>query len=161
MGTMRRSVYSLGLAAAGLVAAAGVTQAQVTSADVGVNPTFEQTGATTVSSTGGFFSARAFVNSSNDFTGGTLTYGGSGSPQTLGFVPADTAWEFASPQDPSFPDLQTQFPTGGYRFNLTGGAFGPAAVTINYAGDAYSNTPELAATSFTGLQGLNSADPLR
>jgi PEP-CTERM motif len=112
-----------------------------------------------VSSTGGFFSARAFINSSTDFTGGTLTYGGSGSPQTLGFVPVDKAWEYGSPQDPSFSDLQTQFPTGDYTFSLTGGVFGPASVTINYAGDAYSNTPELTAGSFTGLQGLKAADP--
>jgi len=152
-------IYIVGLALAGVVAGAGMAQAQVTNADVGVNPTFEQTGATTVSSTGGFFSARAFVNSSTDFTGGTLTYGGSGSPQTLGFVPVDTAWEYGSPQDPSFSDLQTQFPTGAYTFNLTGGAFGPASVTINYAGDAYSNTPELTTDSFTGLQGLKAADP--
>jgi hypothetical protein len=32
-------------------------------------------------------------------------------------------------------------------------------VTINYAGDVYSNTPELTAGSFTGLHGLNAADP--
>jgi hypothetical protein len=145
---------------AGLTAAiAGGAQAQVKNADVGVNPTFEQTGATTVNSSGGFFSARAFVNSSTDFSDGTLTYAGPGSPQTLGFVPADTAWEFASPQDPSFPDLQTQFPNVDYTFNLTGGNFGPASVTINYAGGAYSNTPELTGPSFTGLRGLKTADP--
>ena len=155
----RGLIHAIGLAVTGLVAGADVAQAQVMDADVGVNPTFEQTGATTVSSTGGFFSARAFINSSTDFTGGTLTYGGSGSPQTLGFVPVDKAWEYGSPQDPSFSDLQTQFPTGDYTFNLTGGVFGPASVTINYAGDAYSNTPELTADSFTGLQGLKAADP--
>lgn len=159
MQVKHKFTYVVGLALAGVVAGAGMAQAQVKNADVGVNPTFEQTGATTVNSTGGFFSARAFVNSSTDFTGGTLTYGGSGSPQTLGFVPADTAWEYESPQDPSFSDLQTLFPTGDYTLNLTGGAFGPASVTINYAGNAYSNTPELTAASFTGLQGLKAADP--
>lgn len=58
-----------------------------------------------------------------------------------------------------FFDLQTQFPTGDYTFNLTGGAFGLASVMINYTGDAYSNTLELTANSFTGLPGLKAADP--
>ena len=86
-----RLITPFGLALAGFVAAFGGAHAQVTEADVGLNATNEQTGPTTVTTTGGFFSARAFVNSSTDFTGGMLDYGGSGSPQTLGFVPADTA----------------------------------------------------------------------
>jgi hypothetical protein len=96
MRVIRGPIPVLGLAVAGLVAAAGAAQAQVTDADVGLNPTNEQTGPTTVTPTGGFFSARAFVNSAGDFTGGTLTYGGAGSPQTLGFVPSDVAWEFGA-----------------------------------------------------------------
>ena len=51
------------VAVAGLVAAVGVAQAQLVNADVGINPTYEQTGPTTITSTGGFFSARAFVTS--------------------------------------------------------------------------------------------------
>jgi hypothetical protein len=109
MQVKRKFIHIVGLALTGVVAVAGTAQAQVTDADVGVNPTFEQTGATTVSSTGGFFSARAFVNSGSDFAGGTLTYGGSGSPQTLSFVPADTAWEFQSAQDPSFRICKPSF----------------------------------------------------
>jgi hypothetical protein len=44
----------------------GGAQAQVLNADVGVNPTYDQTGSTLadVTSTGGFFSARAFVTGS-------------------------------------------------------------------------------------------------
>jgi hypothetical protein len=126
-----RFIHATGLAVAGLVATAGLASAQLTEADVGLNPTFEQTGPITVTSTGGFFAARAFVTSGSDFSGGTLTYGGSGSPQTLSFVPADTAWEFQTPLDPSFSDLQTAFPTGGYTFNLTGGTMGPATVSLN------------------------------
>lgn len=37
---------------------------------------------------------------------------------------------------------------------------GPLSVTVNYAGDAYSNTPQLAAASFNALQGLNAADSI-
>jgi len=42
------------LAVAALVTAGGVAHAQLTEADIGVNPTFEQTDATTVNSTGRF-----------------------------------------------------------------------------------------------------------
>ncbi len=89
----KQFIRAIGLAVAGCVTVGGAN-AQVTEADVGVNPTFEQTGPTTVTSTGGFFSGRAFVTSASDFAGGTLSYGGSGSPQTLSYVPADVAWEF-------------------------------------------------------------------
>jgi hypothetical protein len=89
-----------------------------------------------------------------------LTYGGSGSPQTLSFVPGDIAWEFQTPGNPSLSDLQSLYPTGGYTFNLTGGADGPSSATIDYAGDAYSNTPHLTAASFSALQGLNAADSI-
>jgi hypothetical protein len=158
MRMIRGLIPVLGLAVAGLVAAAGAARTQVTEADIGVNPTFEQTGAGTVS-TGGFFSARAFVNSAGDFTGGTVTYGGPGSPQALGYSPGDVAREYGSPLDPSFSDLQSNFPTGDYTFGLTGGTQGPESVTVNYAGGAYSNTPSLTSASYTGLQGLNAADP--
>ena len=154
----RGLIHAIGLAVAGLLAAGGVAHAGVVSADVGLNPTFEQTGPTTVTATGGFFSARAFVGSSGDYDGGTLAYGGSGSPQTLSFSPTDIGWEYGSPQDSSFTDLQTAFPTGDYTFNLTGAS--PTSVTVDYAGGAYSNTPELTAASFNALQGLDAADSI-
>lgn len=118
-----------------------------------------------MNSTGGFFSGRAFVNSSTDFTRGTLTYGGSGSPQTLSFVPADGAWEF-SIGDASFSDLQTQFPTGGYQFDLTGGRSGrhlspstmPGMLIPIRRNSQLPNTPEVTAASFSGLQGMNAAN---
>ena len=50
-------VHAIGLAVAGLIATAGIARAQVTEADVGLNPTYQQTGPGPggVSSTGGFF----------------------------------------------------------------------------------------------------------
>ena len=50
---------ALGLAAAGLILASQGARAQLTEADVGLNPTYQQTGDTLadVTSTGGFFSA--------------------------------------------------------------------------------------------------------
>jgi PEP-CTERM motif len=155
----KQFIRAIGLAVAGFVAAAGGAHAQVTEADVGINPTFEQTGPTTVVSTGGFFSSRAFLTNQSDFDGGTLSYGGPGSPQTFTYVPADVALEF-SDSNGSFPDLQMAYPTGGYEFDLTGGTMGPTSVSLNYDGDAYSNTPQLAAASFSALQGLNAAAPI-
>ena len=70
--------HAIGLAVAALVTAGSAAHAQLMEADIGVNPTFEQTDATTVNSTGGFFSARAFVTNESDFDGGTLTYAGPG-----------------------------------------------------------------------------------
>lgn len=155
----RGLIHAIGLAVAALVTAGGAAHAQLMEADIGVNPTFEQTDATAVNSTGGFFSARAFVTNESDFDGGTLTYAGPGSPQALSYVPADVAWEFSA-GDASFPDLQTAFPNVDYQFDLTGGTMGPLSVTVNYAGNAYSNTPQLAAASFNALQGLNAADSI-
>jgi hypothetical protein len=155
----RGLIHAIGLAVAALVTAGGAAHAQLMEADIGVNPTFEQTDATTVNSTGGFFSARAFVTNESDFDGGTLTYAGPGSPQALSYVPADVAWEF-SIGDASFPELQTAFPNVDYQFDLTGGTMGPLSVTVNYAGNAYSNIPQLAAVSFNALQGLKAADAI-
>jgi hypothetical protein len=56
--------------------------------------------------------------------------------------------------------LQNDFPNGNYTFDLTGGTMGPTEFVINYAGDAYSNTPELTAASFSALQGLNAANSI-
>jgi hypothetical protein len=154
-----RFKHAIGLAAVGLIASAGLARAQVTVADVGINPTFEQTGPTTVTSTGGFFSARAFVGSAGDFDGGSLTYGGPGSPQNLSFVPTDPGWEFGG-SDSTFSNLQLEYPTGGYVFNLAGGTQGPANFSLNYDGDAYASTPQLSAASFSSLTGLNAADPI-
>jgi PEP-CTERM motif len=156
---VKSAFYIAGLAIAGLVVVAGSAQAQLMEADIGVNPTFEQTDATTVNSTGGFFSARAFVTNESDFDGGTLTYAGPGSPQTLSYNPADVAWEFGD-SNGVFSDLQAAYPNVAYQFDLTGGTMGPLSVTVNYAGNAYSNTPQLAAASFNALQGLNAADPI-
>jgi PEP-CTERM motif len=155
----RGLIHAIGLALAGLIAVSGAANAGILNADVGLNPLFEQTGPTTFTDLGGFFSGRAFVNSPSDYTGGTLTYGGPGSPQGLSFVPADTAWEYQSSVDPSFSDLQSLYPAGPYTFDLTGGE-GPSSVSINYQGDAFSNRPELAAASFSALQGLNAGDSI-
>ena len=160
MRTGRGLICGLGLAAAGLVVDAGVAQAQVTSADVGINPTYEQTDANTVVSTGGFFSARAFFTGTTDFTSGTLTYPGPASPEPLSYSFADIALEYGT-SNSSFSALQSDFPTGDYTFDVTGGIEPTTIFTINYVGNTYAlNPPELTAASYGALQGLNPADPL-
>jgi hypothetical protein len=76
----------------------------------------------------------------------------------LSYNPADVAWEFGD-SNSVFSDLQTAYPNVGYQFDLTGGTMGAFSITVNYAGDAYSNTPQLAAASFDALQGLNAPGP--
>ena len=112
-----------------------------------------------MTSTGGFFSGRAFFTNTTDFDAGTLTYGGPGSPAALtpGSPPPSLT---LGGSNPSFVGLQSDFPAGDYTFDLTGGTMGPTEFVINYAGDAYSNTPELTAASFSALQGLNAADSI-
>jgi hypothetical protein len=153
MQTTGKSSSILGLAVVGLFAAAGGAEAQIVNADVGVNPTYEQT-AGGVNSTGGFFSARAFEGSPGDYSGGTLTFGGAGSPEPLTYVPSDVALEF-SDSNASFSALQSLYPTGDYVFDLTAGSQPDTSIGIDYLGGAYSNVPFI--TNFSALQGLNAS----
>jgi hypothetical protein len=106
-----------------------------------------------VKSTGGFFSGRAFFT--DTFCCGTLTYGGPGSPAnlTLGSSPPSLT---LSGSNSSFSGLQADFPAGNYTFDLMSKNV-DTEFTVNYAGNAYSNTPHLTAASFAALQGLNAA----
>jgi len=153
MRTVRKSIHLVGLAAAGLLAAAGA-QAQVMDADVGVNPTYSET-LSGVSSTGGFFSARAFVTSSGDYSGGSLSYGGL-PVAPLSYVAGDVAWEF-SDSNSDFSALQTLYPPGDYVFSLLAGSQPATSIGIDYVGGAYSNVPDV--TNFAALQGLNASKP--
>ena len=56
--------------------------------------------------------------------------------------------------------MQAAYPNVDYQFDLMGGTMGPLSVTVSYAGNAYSNTPQLAAASFNALQGLNAANSI-
>jgi PEP-CTERM motif len=159
MRSSHRLVNAIGFAAAGLIVVAGAAHARLTTADVGVNPTFEQTGPSTVTSTGGFFSGRAFFTNPSDYLDGTLTYGGAGSPATLVYGTSPPSLTYGV-GNPSFTALQTLFPNGDYTFDLSGGDLGSTEFGINYAGDAYSNTPQLTAATFTALQGMNAGNPL-
>jgi hypothetical protein len=159
---MSRSKILVGAAVVALLSAgtAWRAEAAITEIDIGINPTFTQTGPTAVMATGGFFSARAFLNSSGDFTGGTLTWPGAMSPQPLMLQPDPVfpvlGYSFG---DLSLADLNTQFPFGTYTFTAPDSGGSPSQTeSLDYtaAADAGS-TPMLDAGTFNGLQDLKAS----
>jgi hypothetical protein len=147
---------SLGaLSVACLLGAPRGANAAVTEIDIGLNPTFQQTGATTVVATGGFFSARAFLDSASDFDGGTLTYPGAGSPVAL--TPGDGATLAFGDSAATMAALNAAYPFGTYAFHLTNSATSAtqdASLDYSTVADALS-VPALTGASFNQLQGLN------
>jgi hypothetical protein len=147
-------------AAAGVAAlfgagAAWTASAGVTEIDIGFNPTNEQTGPSTITSTGGFFSARAFLDSASDFDTGTITGPAPVGSQPLTPQPGAVLGYGAGAA--TLGDLNTMFPTGTYTFNLTNTSTSATATdSIDYTGAADSlSTPGLTAASYTAAQGLN------
>jgi hypothetical protein len=148
-------ILTLGALSAACIVGAGGANAAVNEIDIGLNPTFEQTSGTTVVSTGGFFSARAFLDSVSDFDGGTLTYPGAGSPVAL--TPGEDNTLAFGDSAATMADLNTAYPFGTYSFLLTNSATSAtqdASLDYTQTADALS-TPALTAASFNALQGLN------
>lgn len=119
-------------------------KADLTSFDLGWNLENNQTGPSTVTPYGTFFSAYAYMPVAGDYTSGTLTYPGPGSPQAL------SPGSFGGPnvfyQTPYLADqtaLDAAYPFGTYTVQ----AFGPGApssvVGINYTAQAYGVTTAL------------------
>ncbi|WP_293904078.1 PEPxxWA-CTERM sorting domain-containing protein [Phenylobacterium sp.] len=137
--------------------AAGGAKAAVTEIDIGLNPLYQQTGATTVVATGGFFAARAFLDSASDFDGGTLTYPGAGSPVAL--TPAPGATLAFSDSAGTLADLNAAYPFGTYAFQVTNsGTAASQSASLSYTVAAASlSVPMLTAASFNQLQGLDAA----
>lgn len=153
----RSQVYAGALVAVFASAAAASAQAGITEVDIGINPTFEQTGPSTITSTGGFFSARAFVQSASDFDGGVISGPGPVLPQPLTAQPGPTlAYSVGVPTTGA---LNSDFPVGTYTFDLTNSiTLDHQTASIDYSAAADSlSTPGLTASSFTALQGLNAA----
>jgi len=143
------------LSIACVLGAAGGASAAVNEIDIGINPTYQQIDGTTVVSTGGFFSARAFLDSASDFDGGTLTYPGAGSPVAL--TPASGATLAYSDSASTMAALNAAYPFGIYSFTVTNSATSATqSGSINYtvAADSLS-VPTLTAASFNQLQGLH------
>ncbi len=136
-------------------------KADITSFDIGFNLENNQTGPSTVSPYGTFFSVYAYIPAAGDYTTGTLTYPGPGSPQTLS--PGDFAGPNVFYQTPYLADqaaLDAAYPIGTYTGQASGGTGTPqpsSTVGIDYTASAYGNTPALTAGSYSALQGLNPA----
>jgi hypothetical protein len=151
--------FSKGWAGAAIAAmvvsgAAMRAEAAVNAVDIGINPTYEQTGSSTVTATGGFFAARAFLDSASDFDGGTLSWPGAASPQAL--TPQPGPILAYSVNNPSLSDLNAQFPMGTYTFDATNSVTSASQTDfIDYtvAADPLS-IPQLTAAAYDGLQGL-------
>jgi hypothetical protein len=151
------AIAGAALSIACVLGAAGGASAAVNEIDIGLNPTFQQTGATTVVSTGAFFSARAFLDSASDFDGGTLTFPGAGSPVTL--TPGPDLTVAFGDSATTLAGLNAAYPFGTYAFHLTNSvtsASQDASLDYTVAADALS-PPALTAGSFNQLQGLNAA----
>ena len=136
-------------------------KADITSFDIGFNIENNQTGPSTVSPYGTFFSVYAYIPATGDYTSGTLTYPGSGSPQAL------SPGSFAGPnvfyQTPYLANqaaLDAAYPFGTYTIQASGGTdpLQPSSsVGIDYTANAYGNTPALTAGSYDALQSLHPA----
>jgi hypothetical protein len=153
--TLTRILFGSAAIVGGLLAVSGQASAQLQQAGTFKNLTNEQTGPTTVTSTGAFFNALADFTNPGDYSSASLTVNG-GTPQDL---PLSSPTGFGI--GPSFPDqasMDAAYPFGTYVIALTGGAQPAISETITYSADAYtSDTPQLAAASFNALQGLSTA----
>ena len=152
-GVSSRSAWMVGGVLCGLFAGAAPSHAQLYNAGTFKNLTHEQTGPTTVVATGAFFNAEALFASPGQFDTAILTYPGAGSPATL---PLTLPTTFSI--GPSFPTqaaMDAAYPFGSYTFTVSG-ALPTAVVTVDYTADAYTaDIPQLTATSFNALLGLN------
>ncbi len=133
--------------------------AQVTSADIGLNPSYQQTGATTVASTGGFFSGRIFFTNASDYASGTLTWPGADSPQALGAQPGP-ALIYQPSSYSTLAALNAAYPVGAYSFSIGGGTQPSQTDTINYRVAADSNVAQLTAASYNAVQSAKAGQAL-
>jgi MYXO-CTERM domain-containing protein len=157
-----RMMHWLGAALGGAVTLLLVgtvpAKADLTSVGLDFNIENNQTGPDTVALVGTFFSVYGFMPAAGDYTSGTLTYPGPGSPQALSpgtFNGPDVSYQ--TPFLPDLPSLQAAYPTGTYTIQAFGPGGPSSAVDVSYAADAYGNTPALTAASFNSLQGLNAS----
>jgi hypothetical protein len=106
----------------------------------------------------GFFAATFFQP--GDFTAGTLTYPGPGSPDTLPLLSPTTLQEFSSFATKAA--LDAAYPFGTYTFNLSGGALDLQSVSLTYIQDVYpSSVPALTPATFNALAaGPDPSQPL-
>jgi len=148
-------IFVLGAAAFDFSLLASSAKADVLNVDLGFNPTYVQTSPTTVTSTGGFTSFRAFLSTAGQFNTGTLS--GPAGFTTTTLTPDASGTVLAGGSSyASTAALAAANPTGTYTFNLgntsTAATF---STSINYMTSAPSNAAQVTAASYNALQGLN------
>jgi hypothetical protein len=154
---MRRSSATVAVALSFLAfLAAGGARAALISVDIGLNPTYLQTGPSMVVTTGGFFAARAFTATPNDFNGGEVFVPGGSSGLPLAPVFGQSLLSY-SQSFPTQSSLNAAFSFGSYNFAVTNSVTRTAqSAVVRYtaAADPLS-IPQLTATSYSQLQNLN------
>jgi len=157
--SQRRSAL-LGCAVA-LVLFGGVpAKADLSSVNLDQNIENDQTGPSTVTLAGTFVDIYAYMAVAGEYTSGTLTYPGPGSPQALSpgtFAGPNVGYQSAFLGDEAA--LAAAYPFGTYTFQAFGAGPASSAVAIDYTSAPFGNTPALTAGSYTALQGLNASLP--
>lgn len=154
---MRHFFIALAVGAALLLAAVPV-RADLAEVNIFDNTVYEQTsGSAPTSPSFFFFNAGGNFSNPGDFTSATLT----DPTNTVTNLPVSgTSFGFGSSLFTSLSDLHNTYPFGTYTITGNGGTAGPQSETFSYLADAFpTDVPALAAGSFTGLQGMNVADP--
>ena len=108
-----------------------------------------------------FYSASGQFGNPGDFTSGTLTFPGPGSPQPLTVPTGGNTFSFGSPTTYlTLSSFQTHYPFGTYTYSLTAGTSPPESESLDYTQSYHSNIPALSATSYHALQSLNTNSAL-
>ena len=156
---MRR--VALPLASLTCLALTVSAQAQISFLDLFQSATYTQNSNNSPGSLNGYFvDMRLYYTSPGDFTTGSVTGPGPGTPVTLG-PDSPTNLVFASGLYPSLAAMNSDFPTGAYTYTGDGGAQGMASATLDYTADAYpSAQPYLTGSDYSTLQGVNAASPI-
>lgn len=143
-------------ACAGLALASGTALADTITGEINANTTYVQTASSAPTSPSYYwFNVAADFSTLGDFTSGTATYPGPGSPQALSpnnYAPFP-AVDYTSGFYGSLADLHADYPFGTYSITATGPA-GTQTANVPYTADHFtSDIPYV--TNFGDLGGLD------
>jgi hypothetical protein len=154
---MVTSLKGLFLAAGASLAFAGIAHtahADTITGDIYDNISYSQTSNSAPTTPAGyFFDIGAYFSGAGDFTSGTATYPGSGSPQTLSSS-TPTSIGFGSGLYPTLGALHSAYPFGTYTITAIGPA-GAQTAAIPYSADYFETSGVPYLTNYSSLVGLN------
>jgi hypothetical protein len=121
------------------------------------NKSYDQTSNSAPTTPAGyFFSIGLFFTNPGDYTAGSATYPGSGSPLTLPAPAGSTQFNYDSAFYPTMTALHADYPFGKYAITGSGGSSGTQTAYIDYRHDYFTKTIPYV-TNFSALNGLNPA----